>query len=481
MLFVAPAEEIDTWGGVPQKSSRFMKGFQRADSEAHSKDVAEFFETPGNISPTAIVVAFKPGSARVKPLENSAFPSEQFALLEVDYEDPTDVTISSLAARIADELQQYEESDDPSADSRETDAEVEEEEGELDDEEDEALPGEPGELQISGSHLSQFLHFLRDADALHKVEQEDPAKLRKMLHNLVKPATIVDGQHRTKGAASVEMHIKFPVVGLLNADWKEQVFQFVVINQRAKPIPAEFLSAIISSSLSSGDISKMTERLEQAGVRLDNARIMELVNGDAKSPFQGMVDFKIQGSGGRLPYAGMLTLARRFRGLRTHVGKLRFPQFFKQIFRDGMPGERYSEKRAEWQNRAWFEYFSEFWTAVKEHVADEKGGYDRLWSYGSNLLKIVTLQELQNLFLQWVFDRMEVVSSVTMFTQLAKHYLRNLKPIFFEKDWKLPSLQSGTGRQYLRNALEEAIKNPRFDYDEPLFTGVGGTGGGRRK
>src|SRR4051812_17562218 len=68
VLFIAPAEEISSWGGVPQKSARYMKGFQRAEQKIHWQEVSEFFEDPHNISPTAIVVAFKPKRVRIEQL-----------------------------------------------------------------------------------------------------------------------------------------------------------------------------------------------------------------------------------------------------------------------------------------------------------------------------------------------------------------------------------------------------------------------------
>src|SRR5690606_8648186 len=64
-LLLVRAEELQNWGGAPQKSSRFMKGFQRSEEEAHWREIAEFLEMPGNISPTAVVVAFKPNSVKI--------------------------------------------------------------------------------------------------------------------------------------------------------------------------------------------------------------------------------------------------------------------------------------------------------------------------------------------------------------------------------------------------------------------------------
>ena len=62
--------------GIPTKTARFMlKGFQRAESSKHWQEVAGFFEDAQNISPTAIVVAFKPDRVKLTSLEVPTPPS----------------------------------------------------------------------------------------------------------------------------------------------------------------------------------------------------------------------------------------------------------------------------------------------------------------------------------------------------------------------------------------------------------------------
>jgi hypothetical protein len=469
VLFCARAEDVAAWGGVPQKSSRFLKGFQRSEDKTHWEEISDYFETEGNISPTAIVVAFKPGCAEL--VETTGAP---LGILKINYVDHSGKTTQELAKLVYAELLPVAGADIASAEAAGA-GQAQQVPVDEDDDEPEDETGTDGALSVGTSHLADFLRFLNSDALIAQAIGEDEATLRKMLLNLLQPATIVDGQHRTRGAAFLEKGITFPVVGLIDADWREQVFQFVVINQRARPIPAEFLSAIISNSLNNNDIQEMSSRLEQAGVKLENTKIMDLVHGDQRSPFVGMIDFKIQGAKGRLTYPGMLTLARRFRGLRTHDTEVRFSGFFKEVFADAMNVPKYTDRRRLWQNSVWFEYFAAFWDELRTQVCDEGGGYEHLWGYNTNLLKIVTLQELQNLFLQWLSDRRDKVHSVEELRTLAKKFAEHLKPIFFEKAWKLPSLQSGTGRKYLRAALSAALKSPRVDYKKiALFTGVTG-------
>ncbi len=271
VLFIAPAEEIGEWAGVPRKSSAFMKGFQRAIDEKHVEEIVGFFQESENISPTAIVVAFKPQKLRIEPLEmdEKTRPREanwQPVLISIKWEELKDTRVDVLAEGVVEILKK----ELPNSDYYEKDEDEIDEDEENGDEEDdlEEISNQASEFSVGHSHLRKFIKNLESREWLENSSKEDEPKLREMLIDLLKPGTIVDGQHRTRGAAFLERQIPFPVVGLVDASWKEEVFQFVVINQRAKPIESAFLSAIISSSLSEKDIEELKSRLEQAGVDL---------------------------------------------------------------------------------------------------------------------------------------------------------------------------------------------------------------------
>jgi len=487
--FLAPAEDVEDWGGVPQKSSKFMKGFQRAEIRPHLNAISEFFEGKRNISPTAVVVAFKPDKVRIKRItanyDIEIGDVEEIGgpvLLEVDYDDLSEKSISELAGLVFTELGGDKYRDQLlSDDSVLQPSNSEDDEGFTQNEPGEDLGGgndelnegiiddevvEDTEISVHESQLNDFLRFLLNRDALKEVENEDPDKLRSMLSNLLKPATIVDGQHRTKGAANLERKIPFTVVGLVNTEWAEQVFQFVIINQKAKPIDTAFLTAIISASLSPSDIDALKERLENAKVDLANSTIINLVNFSPASPFKGLIDLKVQEATGSLGYAGMLTLANRFRTLRTHEpNRIKFKHFFESVFASHTPGGNYLERSATWRENEWFKYFVGFWDEVENQYTD-------LWEPGTNLFKIVTLQELQNLFLSWLFDRSEAVEGIGDFRNKVTIFLGNLKSNFFEKEWKLTSLQSDNGRNFLRLAIQNARSIPNYRYGDKLFRGV---------
>jgi hypothetical protein len=483
LLFLAPAEEITTWGAPPQKSSKFMKGYQRAAEDSRVTAIAEYFEKGVNISPTAIVVAFKPAALEIVSIDPKLYPDmvtdervnvfeeKEIVLVKVAYDEAEleGLTCIELAKRVRSEIGKTIPADDsPVGDAEDDEQEQEDTEAGGNNE------GGKG-IVLSKSHLGEFLEFLGDMDALARAEEEDRDMLRTMLKALLVPGTIVDGQHRAAGAGHLEQCIPFPVVALIDAEWHEQVFQFVVINQKSSPIPSEFLSSIISSSLTNQEIEKLQARLEEADIEIDDAVIMDSIQFDERSPFKEMVNFKVEGQTGYLSYPGILGLAKRFKKLRTHAGKeqkVTFSRYFKGVFQHAMTNTaNYSERRQKWQSEEWFTYFCLLWDALREKfaISSQKSV---LWEENSNLLKIVTLQEMQNMFLLWLYDRMDEVKTPDDFKGYVDKYFAKMDPSFFLQPWKLTSLQSPTGREHLRIAINNAVKSAGYAHDDALFLGL---------
>ena len=108
-----------------------------------------------------------------------------------------------------------------------------------------------------------------------------------------------------------------------------------------------------------------------------------------------------------------------------------------------------------------------FWGTVKEHF--EAKSYGHLWEYNTNLLKIVALQELQNLFLFWLNQQREELNSIDDLKPKVQRFIKNLNGSFFSDKWKKTSLQSETGRKILRRALNNALMQVDYKNDDDLF------------
>ena len=74
------------------------------------------------------------------------------------------------------------------------------------------------------------------------------------LRDMLKPALVIDGQHRLFGAAGVEEDIPLLVCSLIQPSWKEQVFQFIIISDKAAGIPKPCITSLAGMSLTGGEL-----------------------------------------------------------------------------------------------------------------------------------------------------------------------------------------------------------------------------------
>ena len=167
--------------------------------------------------------------------------------------------------------------------------------------------------------------------------------LKKALVGLLKPAIIVDGQHRVNGAACTETEkpIEFTVCAVPEASWVEQVYQFVVINKLGKPISGEFLTSIVSTSLKNSEINEICELFEDIGIGLEDTFLMRDINFNESSPFYNMVEQPgiSENKKDMIPTKGIIKVAKRWYNLTAG----RKPEW-KKTFRDGIPGKTVEEK-----------------------------------------------------------------------------------------------------------------------------------------
>ena len=107
----------------------------------------------------------------------------------------------------------------------------------------------------------------------------------------LRPAFIVDGQHRIRGMADLpRTDLPIMVAALLNASHEEQAFQFVVINNKSAKVPTDNLKAIISQF----DEDKLRDRLLNAGVNYgDVSAILKDIDSQDESPFKGLLDWPL--------------------------------------------------------------------------------------------------------------------------------------------------------------------------------------------
>ncbi|QYU70209.1 hypothetical protein J4558_08855 [Leptolyngbya sp. 15MV] len=506
LTFCASAQEIRAWAGVPTKTERFHGGFQRALTDRYKK-ISQFFDA-GHSSPTSIVVAFRSQALALDDLGfPSAWPGTANGLTAMptftqvsftaDDADPDTADLEQLRTAVCAMLKpRLEESGDT--------AENTTEEAEEDDEEDapsiEDAPGEEGEdepvLDVGHSKLRQFYDFLNSPEAVEawlteqnakkaeitargprgRAEREfiqiDPdSRLRAALVSLLKPAMIVDGQHRVSGAYHAESGpITFNVCAIKDADWVEQVFQFVVLNKLARPISSSFLTALLNTSLTNSEVGRITDKLKAVGLQETDRILMQVVNFDSKSPFVGMVsqpgDMAGVNNRGTLSDKGMLAVAKRWYGLSSG------PNSAAEIamFMPAMGETQLMKARQKWRAGAgvWPQFFFAFWNVVKERYQPE-GAWQQ--GQGFNLLYIVTLQTLQSMFLENKRRADATFQSVDDFKDQVRRFFERVPGALF-LNWTATGLQSGKGPEHIKSAVEMAREGRQMatiKKDSPLF------------
>lgn len=450
LLFVAPASEIRNWAGVPRKAFDFQHGFQRTLDPNRVTQVVDFFrEDPKNISPTSIVVGLS-SSVQIKKISAGVPSSDLMEWVEISISMPnlelasieelTVLALNALRHRIPKaEISQIE------ADVASAIAEATRLQDENIVESDDAVLEQDMSLAASErSYLADFYAQLLGYQQKLVPYPANEEELRETLYSQLKPAVLVDGQHRVFGAATIEGGMLFSVCAMTATSWPENVYQFVVINQKAKPIKPAFLSAIIATSLTSDEIASVYHRLSASKVDVERAELMELLNTDKKSPFKGMIDFEVAGSPGFLQFPGMTRLLSDFKNI---------PNSRSNLLPDG-----------EWNGKTgpWLDHFFAFWRGVREYFEPMDA---RLWREPSqdnpnNLMKIVTLQEVQGLMLDtWADSRLVALTTPEQTESSAKNFWKDFPATFFTDEWRQKGLQTSVGRKILRDAITETRRN----------------------
>lgn len=501
LSFCASANDVHAWGGVPTKTERFHGGFQRALTDRF-KGIISFFDK-GMSSPTSVVVAFRHGALQVTDLgypaawvseenlsEKPTFAHVRFSLEE---RDPDTEDLGILTAAVCAMLKpRLDASGDLVANGAAT---GEEANGEAEDDVSGQIDGEAAsaeaaddaeeelEIDVGQSKLRAFYEFLRSPDRLaewlsaetkryddikarkprNRIEREfikhtPEQRLKLSLVSLLKPAMIVDGQHRVWGAYhSSNAPITFNICAIKDADWIEQVFQFVVLNKLARPISSSFLTALLNTSLTNEELTEIEPRFDTVGIRNTDRILMKYINYDMRSPFLDTVSQPGEMAGvdnlGRLSDKGMLRVAKRWYGLHANASELR-------MFMPSMSETQLGKARTRWQlnHETWASYFFAFWRTLRSKY-EKEGVWEKREKF--NLLYMVTLMTLQDMFLEAKAKGDAQFKDMEDFTQQVNRFFEKVPGAFFI-NWEATGLQSGDGPKYIKNAVEMFREGKQF-------------------
>ncbi len=278
----------------------------------------------------------------------------------------------------------------------------------------------------------------------------------------------------------------------MNTDPAEQVFQFVVVNQKATPIKPALLGTIVSTSLSSEELGRVANRLESAGIKLEESRAVTYLVRYPGSPFFNLVERGLNSdTKDRLKWNVLAAIVKIFRDLKG--GKLFHENvdYADKWKRDYLPesrivGElevegRKSEPEYEsWRklNGPWRDVFISFWSAVRDKLADKNN--DEAWHYWgnpkqSNIFNKTSLTILSADFFQYLCERRIGIDSAQQIPILVDDWLKGVNVNYFNQDWDLHGVKKdvpGIRKRWSKEWLEyrkDPVRLPRKNvYRLPL-------------
>lgn len=524
LLFSASAVDIEAWIGIPQRlslSGTETAGFQRTVSQSREIALREFFAEPRNVIQNPLLCAIRQAPGVQVTFEPSA-AGALTGRVTVEFEDYGAMTLHQLltAARL------YLESRVPALAERAVpndlivnlQAELIEdlEDGgvaaigeagafdEDDADEDETVSGPAEDALFDESQITEFWDQLRAREEIAaKLQERDPpieqlaGFSREMLRSYLQPIILVDGQHRLRGAtlaaaaeaetnkeaadlveqglpvsearsrimAKVARHL--PISLLMDDAPAEHVFQYVLVNQKATPVPKALLGTIISTSLGAEELSTIAARLEHAHIPLEGSRIVSILSRSQDSPFFGLI---AKGFGAddstKLQWSVLESLINIFRYLRG-------AKFYHDTTTDHaatwakhhLAG---SGLVAEWQARdfasaedywrdldgPWMAVFKAFWSKTRDMLADTANEHaHNYWGdpKGSNIFNKPMLHILATDFFSYLREQKAKPGEVAEIPALVEGWLEYASSQYFARDWDLDGVKKdsvGTRRQW---------------------------------
>ena len=304
--------------------------------------------------------------------------------------------------------------------------------------------------------------------------------------SFLRPVVIVDGQHRLRAAiASAESSVrkdnyqdaieqalinregtpeevqrrietevarKLPISLLMNSDPAEQVFQFVVVNQKATPIKPALLGTIVSTSLSNEELDRVANRLEDAGIKLEESRVVTFLARSPKSPFFGLVERGLSSdTKERLKWNVLASIVRIFRDLKggqlfgeknDYADKWKRDYLNESLIIEKWESKGFDNAFEYWRqfDGPWRDVFITFWTEVSNKLADKVN--DDAWHYWgnpkqSNIFNKTSLTILAADFFQYLTDLRKSIDSKEQVTLLVEDWLQGVDENYFNRDWNL--------------------------------------------
>ena len=429
-LLSVAADELLEWADVPSAQHDYMAGYQRIYSQERAKQITDFLELdPANIIPGAIIVTVNEDAIVVSEVQPGV-SRLQISVKDKDFDTVLSEVYQNFKGRLSEEeIASLQISEDGSIAA--------------------VLDEDTG--GVPDSYLATLSEELGRAVAdFNELEESRQMAIKNYISSVSKPGLIIDGQHRVFGAKDVSKNsVRLPIVLLPGLSFAEQVFHFYVLNNKAKPLSPTELRRTISTSLTNKEIAGLWNRFDDAGVNPEATRWTHKMNTSPASPFFGLIDFGLGGSGflkENVAYqlvSRFMNMSRKYRQLHINI-----PAF--SIAKD--------DSR--------LDYFYDIWGAIRDR-------YQEAWDLGvategSQLFYKASLLVLQDFVLDRLIGATELraidgrpspMEESTDLRRTVNGVLSNLPEEFFTTEWQVKQMDTAPGREFFRGQIDKAVNN----------------------
>jgi hypothetical protein len=534
IFFAAACTEMILWAGIPQKkkfgetTNEETVGFQRQESKGRVNDLMQFYSDPSNVIQNPILCASRTmGELGVsfEPLSDQSMGGVSHGRVKILLPDFQSMTMTELLGLVRLQLERRV----PELSSREPSSKLVEklklqvnlgdvnESTAVDpDDEAEENESESSDTTVALFEESHIADFWDEIASRHEVAKLLPAITdtflsftRDLLISYLLPTVVVDGQHRLKGAiAHAEQMVNngplseesealivsgvpeqevtarmlakaariLPVSLLLSDDPAEQVFQFVVVNQKATPIGKALLGTIVSTTLGQEELDTVSGRLKKAGIPLEESRAISLVVRSKDSPFFGKVQRGIDSNNNELlewnVLGQLISIFKNLEGGRLYGESNDYAEMWKRKFLVSSlivadaTAKGFASSQDYWSSTdgPWLKVFMTFWGIVKSNLSSEDPELGNFWGAPrkSNLFNKISLTILTADFFMYLTDKDKKIDSLQNLEVITNDWLNGVNKNYFEREWDLSGVKKDTTGIKKRWAAmwKEYRKNP---------------------
>jgi hypothetical protein len=520
VLFSAPCIDMKFWAGIPQKKSFGNStgdetvGFQRVENNTRVDSLERFFRSQQNVIQNTILCAARSLENQFiefVPIESDVGKRVQSGHLVITPPDISKLTFAEMFLAV----KEYLEKRLPELRSQTVPQSLIEklkksiglhvQDTANSDSEDNYESDDTTEVSVTSddvtsalfedSHISDFWEEIAARYEIAKTPgldlngEEFLGFTRSALAAYVLPTIVVDGQHRLLGAIkSAEESLSLepwktevqeliakgksaeevnnvvtnkaarilPISLLMSDSPAEQVFQFVVVNQKATPIGKPLLGTIVSTTLSQAELGTVQDRLKDAGIPISESRAISFMARDPRSPFyqkinrgmgndaKDLLDWNVLGQ--------LISIFKNLNGGKLYGEANDYAAVWRRKFLanspliEGYDIKGFQTPTAYWSSDTgpWREVFLSFWTEVKNHFAElEDSTATNYWGSprSSNLFNMVSLTILTADFFSFLCETREPIDDSKKIPELVAKWLTDVKGTYFARNWNLSGVK----------------------------------------